>query len=976
MRLMSRRDTFETITKREIPELKTRGRLIRHRETGAEILSLSNDDENKVFGITFRTPPSDSTGVAHILEHAVLCGSRKYPVKEPFVELLKGSLQTFLNAFTYPDKTCYPVASQNVEDFYHLIDVYLDAVFYPRITPHIFQQEGWHYEMERPDGEIIYKGVVFNEMKGAYSSPDNLLAEYAQQSLFPDNSYGFDSGGNPSRIPTLTYDRFKAFHSRYYHPSNARIFLYGDDDPEERLRLLGEYLNDFTGKDIDADIPLQPAFKEPKRLVRPFPAGQEGGGEPKGMMTVNWLLAESSHPEMNFACHILNYILLGMPGSPLRKALIDSGLGEDLAGGGLADELRQMYFSTGLKGIDIARSDKIESIILETMNSLAREGIHPHTVEAALNSIEFNLREINTGSFPRGLVIMLRALNTWLYDDDPFALIAFEKPLNHIKHTLQGDPTYFEKLLDRLFIQNPHRTILILEPDLDLAEKQTASEKARLQSARSRMSDADLEEVIRTAGELRKIQETPDSPEDLAKIPMLKLTDLERENKKIPLIVMDQQAPKILRHDLFTSGIVYLDVGFDLHALPQKYLPYIRLFGRALLEMGTETEDYVTLSQRINRKTGGIFPAFLTSSLRKNHGSTAWMFLRGKAMTAQSQDLLDIIQDVLMTLRLDNRERFRQMVLEAKARQEQQLVPMGHRVVNLRLRAHFTEADWAAEQISGISFLIFLRRLAREIETSWDDVLDALETIRQTLTNRRNMIVNVTLEEAAWDGFKPELDHFFDQLPDASPDQSVTWDPEPIAPFEGMTIPAQVNYVGKGASLYELGYQFHGSAHVIGRFLRNGYLWDRIRVQGGAYGAFCLIDRLSGIMTFLSYRDPNLLKTLDVFDQSADFLRDLHLSEDELNKSIIGAIGEMDKPLLPDAAGHTSMIRYLTRESDESRQRVREEIMGTRLEHFTAFADILNAFRDKGLVKVLGAPTTIEKSMEKNEGWLDVMKIL
>jgi Zn-dependent M16 (insulinase) family peptidase len=337
---------------------------------------------------------------------------------------------------------------------------------------------------------------------------------------------------------------------------------------------------------------------------------------------------------------------------------------------------------------------------------------------------------------------------------------------------------------------------------------------------------------------------------------------------------------------------------------------------------------------------------------------------------------LDIIQDVLLTPRLDNRERFRQMVLEAKARQEQQLVPMGHRVVNLRLRAHFTEADWAAEQIGGVSFLIFLRRLAREIETSWDDVLDALETIRQTLINRRNMIVNVTLEEGAWDGFKPPLDHFLDQLPDASPGQSVTWATESTAPFEGMTIPAQVNYVGKGASLYELGYQFHGSAHVIGRFLRNGYLWDRIRVQGGAYGAFCLIDRLSGIMTFLSYRDPNLLKTLEVFDQSADFLRDLRLIEDELNKSIIGAIGEMDKPLLPDAAGHTSMIRYLTRESDEYRQRVREEIMGTRPEHFTAFADILSAFRDKGLVKVLGAPTTIEKSMENNEGWLDVMKIL
>ncbi len=419
---------FKKVGERRIHELKTEAALFRHVKTGTELLSLSNDDENKVFGITFRTPAGDSTGLPHILEHSVLCGSRKYPVKEPFVELLKGSLQTFLNAMTYPDKTCYPLASQNVQDFYNLIDVYLDAVFYPRLTPMILQQEGWHLELEKAEDPLIYKGIVFNEMKGVYSSPDSLLSEHSQQSLFPDNTYGFDSGGNPKEIPNLTFKKFKAFHKKHYHPSNARIYFYGDDDPEKRLHLVDDYLKDFERLDIDSTIELQQPFERPRELTRSYPAG-EGEGS-KGMVTLNWLLNEGTDGEANLAFHVLEYILLGMPGSPLRKALIDSNLGEDLAGGGLSSELRQMYFSTGLKGIEMKETGKMVHLIQETLFRLAKEGIDPDTVEAALNTIEFSLRENNTGAYPRGLGQMLRALNSWLYDKDPLTLIAFETLLD------------------------------------------------------------------------------------------------------------------------------------------------------------------------------------------------------------------------------------------------------------------------------------------------------------------------------------------------------------------------------------------------------------------------------------------------------------------------------------------------------------------------------------------------------------------
>ncbi|MBW2204198.1 MAG: insulinase family protein, partial [Deltaproteobacteria bacterium] len=819
---MSTDHGFQLLKEQEIKEFKTLAKVYRHSKTGAQLLSLTTDDENKVFGITFRTPPSDSTGVAHILEHSVLCGSRKYPVKEPFVELLKGSLQTFLNAFTYPDKTCYPVASQNLQDFYNLIDVYLDAVFYPRIARSIFQQEGWHFELENTDDPLSYKGVVFNEMKGAYSSPDNLLSEYSLQSLFPDNAYGFDSGGDPKQIPGLTYEQFHSFHKRYYHPSNARIYFYGDDDQDERLRLVNDYLKEFDPIEIDSEMRLQTPFKESKRLLRPFMVGEDADTDPKGMVTLNWMLTETTDVEENFALHILEYILLGMPGSPLRKALIDSGLGEDIAGVGLENELRQSYFSTGLKGIDIKNADRIESLILETLSDLARSGIDPKTREAALNTIEFRLRENNTGNFPRGLSLMLRSLTTWLYDSDPLALLSFEGPLETIKSRVGTENAFFEDMIEQMLLSNPHRTTLILQPDANLRKKEEENEKDLLTKTRSAIRSAmareELEGLVDNTKELKRLQGTPDPPEALASIPMLKLEDLDRQNKIIPLACSEEGGTKILFHDLLTSGITYVDLGFNLRCLPPEYLSYLPLFGRALVEMGTEKEDFVTLTQRISRKTGGLRPQSFTSNVKDSHKSAAWLFLRGKGMSGQIEDLINIVQDVLLTVKLDNRERFRQMVMEEKARVEQNLVSAGHQVVNLRLRAHFSEAHWAAEQMSGISYLFFVRKLALAVDEDWSGVLDVLREMHKILLNRKAMIANITVDQQGWALVELRLKDLFEALPKGPV-------PEPVWPagddplFEGMTIPSQVNYVGKGADLYSLGYRFHGSALVITRYL-------------------------------------------------------------------------------------------------------------------------------------------------------------
>ncbi len=965
---------FELLEKRRIRELNTEAFHYRHIKTGAELLSLVNDDENKVFGISFRTPSLDSTGVAHILEHSVLCGSRKYPVKEPFVELLKGSLKTFLNAFTYPDKTCYPVASQNLQDFYNLVDVYLDAVFHPRLTPSVLKQEGWHYEMDGPDGPLSYKGVVFNEMKGAYSSPERTLGEYSQQCVFPDNAYGVESGGEPAEIPNLTFERFQEFHRKFYHPSNARIFFCGDDDPQQRLRIADEYLREYDFLDVDSEIALQPRFESPKRIVRPYAAGTGGTSGAQGMVTVNWLLPETTDAQANIALHILHFILLGMPGSPLRKALMESGLGEDLSGVGIEGELRQMYFSTGMKGIDPANADRVEALIIETLGRLAKEGIDPLATEAAINTIEFSLRENNAGSTPRGLVLMLRALTTWLYGGDPMVLLAFETQLESMKSCLLNHKSCFEEMIDRFLLQNPHRVTLILEPDTQLGEREAAREREELERVRASKTPEELRSIFDEALELKRKQETPDSPEALATIPSLRVEDLDRKNKQIPLEIKETRDARVLSHDIASNGVIYFDLGLDLHTLAPEHLPYAPLFGRALLEMGTEKEDYVALTQRISRKTGGIRPRTLASSVRDANRAAAWLFLRGKAMSAGAGDLLDILRDVLLTVRLDDKERFRQMVLEEKAGQEQELVPSGHRIVESRLRSHFREADWVGERIGGVSYLFFLRRLAGAIDNDWPSILDTLEAIRRNLVNRKAMLVNVTADSTDLTRLEPLLRAFLDALPARDP-VYVDWVRESMPEFEGLTMPAQVNYVGKGADLYASGYRFHGSSIVIARYLRSSWLWDRVRVQGGAYGAFCNFSRLSGVFTFVSYRDPNLLKTLEVFDQTARFLRDIDLSKAELAKGIIGAIGEIDAYLLPDSKGYNSMLRTIGRDSEEVRQRVRDEVLGTTIGDFKAFADVLENVREKGIVKVLGSESAIADAVSGGLG-LSVTKVL
>lgn len=948
---------FELVRSEDVSEYQAKARLYRHVKTGAELLSVETNDENKVFGITFRTPPSDHTGVAHILEHSVLCGSKKYPTKEPFVELLKGSLQTFLNAFTYPDKTCYPVASQNLQDFYNLIDVYLDAVFYPLLSRSTYEQEGWHYELEAPDKPLIFKGVVFNEMKGVYSSPDSVLVEYAQRSLFPDTTYGLDSGGDPARIPDLTYEQLTGFHKRFYHPSNSRIFFYGDDDPKRRLELLDGWLSAFEQQPPDSSIAIQSAFTEPREVSAGYRTDTEEDG--KSFVVSNWALPSPTDAAAALHAQILNYILIGASSSPLRKALLESGLGDDLAGSGLETHAQQMFFSTGLRGISRENAGKVAPLIRDTLSDLAQNGIDPRTIEAALNTVEFTLRENDTGSFPRGLVLMLRALSSWNYDGDPIAPLRFADVLTALRARIESGERVFEEFIRVWLLDNTHHSVVTLNPDAELGPKQDAEERARLDAARTAMSGADLEAVAKHTAELIAAQGAPDDPEALAKIPRLSVADLPREDKQIPLEKQYINGTRILFHDIFTNGILYLDIGFNLRGLSTDLLPYVPLLGRALLETGTTTEDYVSLNQRIGSRTGGITTRTFSSVIRETDSGTAWLFLRGKAMENQTEDLLSILQDILTGARLDLRSRIKQLALEEKAGLEADLVPSGHRFVGLRVRAGFDEANRAAELMGGVSHLQFLRKLIKDIDADWDSIASTLERILETLLNRRTLLINAAIDADAWKRTGPLIVGFLNEIPARVPKLPV-WDPPAPTGSEGLAIPAAVNYVGKALSLRETGHTITGSDFVISRFLRTAYLWEKVRVQGGAYGGFSQLDHRAGLLSLISYRDPNLENTLAIYDALPDYLLNLKLSKEELDKAIIGAIGDMDQHLLPDAKSYTSLTRYLANDGDDYRQKLRMEILGTTLKDFHRLGEALRGMKERGHVAVLGGAEALE----------------
>ncbi|RZC45631.1 hypothetical protein C5167_038585 [Papaver somniferum] len=956
---------FEVVSEQEIDECKSKAVLYKHKKTGAEIMSVANDDENKVFGIVFRTPPKDSTGIPHILEHSVLCGSRKYPLKEPFVELLKGSLHTFLNAFTYPDRTCYPVASTNSKDFYNLVDVYLDAVFFPKCVEDFqtFQQEGWHYELNDPSEDISFKGVVFNEMKGA---------------MFPDTTYGVDSGGDPQVIPKLTYEEFKDFHRKFYHPSNARIWFYGDDDPTERLRILSEYLDLFESNSAsnESKVQLQSLFSKPVRIVEKYPASEGSDLKKKHMVCLNWLLSEKPLDlETELTLGFLDHLLLGTPGAPLRRILLESGLGEAIVGGGIEDELLQPQFSIGLKGVSDDDIQKVEELVMSTLKKLAEEGFDAEAVEASMNTIEFSMRENNTGSFPRGLSLMLRSIGKWIYDMDPFEPLKYEKPLTALKARIaeEGPKAVFCPLIEKFIINNPHLVTVEMQPDAKKASLDEAAEKEILEKVKAGMTEEDLAELARATQELRLKQETPDPPEALKSVPSLSLKDIPRQPMHIPIEIGEIDGVKVLKHDLFTNDVLYTEIVFDMSSLKQEQLQLVPF--QSLLEMGTKDLDFVQLNQLIGRKTGGISVYPSTSSVRGKVDPCSHIIVRGKAMAGRTEDLFNLVNCILQDVQFTDQQRFKQFVSQSKARMENRLRGSGHGIAAARMDAKLNVAGWISEQMGGLSYLEFLKSLEQRVDEDWAGISSSLEEIRRSLLSKKGCLVNMTADGKNLANSEKFVSKFLNLLP-STPPTGNTWSARLSPGNEAIVIPTQVNYVGKAANIYETGYQLNGSAYVISKHISNTWLWDRVRVSGGAYGGFCNFDTHSGVFSYLSYRDPNLLKTLDVYDGTANFLRELEMDDDTLTKAIIGTIGDVDSYQLPDAKGYTSLQRYLLGITEEERQQRREQILSTSVSDFKEFSNALEAVKDKGVVVAVASAADVSAANEERPNFFEVNNAL
>eukprot|EP01041_Mallomonas_annulata_P007213 gene7214-14710_t len=704
--------SYELIQQGIIREYGANAALYKHKKSGAQVLSVIAPDENKVFGATFRTPPDDSTGIPHILEHSVLCGSRKFPVKEPFVDLMKGSLNTFLNAFTYPDRTCYPVASMNSKDFYNLIHVYLDAVFHPRAIhdPQVLQQEGWHYELEDPSQPLLYKGVVYNEMKGVYSSPESLMGRATQNALFPDNTYSVDSGGDPNVIPSLTFEKFKSFHGQYYHPSNSRLYFYGDDDPTKRLELLDEYLSEFNAIPVTSQIATQPKNLNPQKLTLPFPIGPDQ--PPKHITTVNWLLNEAPlSPVESMALVVLDHLLMGTSASVLRKTLTESGLGESVTGGGLSDELKQYTFGVGMKGVQKENVPKIEALVLSTLSKVVEDGFEEDAIRSSLNSIEFNLREFNTGSFPRGLSLMLGMMSHWIYDREPFEGVRFEEALTALKKDLADGKPVFQNLLKKLIVDNLHRVTVDMTPDQTLEAKNEEEEANRLAIAKAAMTPEQIQDVIETAKILKAAQEREDTPEARASIPTLGLDDIDRAAREIPSTQVEATAggATLLLTPVQSNGILYADIGFDFSDIAVEDLPVLSLLSRMLTESGTATLDEVALSRRIGSDTGGVSVSYQTEvklasgRVSNPNDVITLLIVRGKATVDKLGSLFSIVEDVLLSANLGNQKRAVEILRESKARRESSVVTSGHTFGATRLAAQYSLLGYIGEVMGGVT---------------------------------------------------------------------------------------------------------------------------------------------------------------------------------------------------------------------------------------------------------------------------------
>lgn len=976
---------YEQIRQEELPDIHSRGTLLRHKKSGARILLIENDDENKVFDITFRTTPVDSTGVAHIMEHSVLCGSREFPLKDPFVELVKGSLNTFLNAMTYPDKTTYPVASCNDRDFQNLMHVYLDAVFYPNIyqKEEIFRQEGWHYQLEDRSGPLIYNGVVYNEMKGAFSSADDVLERGIMNSLFPDTTYGCESGGDPADIPDLTYEQFLDFHRKYYHPSNSYIYLYGNMDMDEKLQFLNDrYLSAFDYLEVDSGIGRQEPFEKIRDLTMEYPIAENEDPASHTYLSYNMQVGDIRDTTLGVAFEILDYALLSAPGAPLKQALLDAQIGEDVYGS-YEDGILQPYFSVVAKGSEEEKKEQFVSIIRETLEKIVENGIDKKAVLAGINYQEFRYREADFNSYPKGLMYGLDILSTWLYDEkELFSRVQLLTVFEDLKK--KAEKGYFEQLIDRYLLKNKHGSLVTLVPSRGLAARREADLSEKLEQYLQSLSEEEKDRLIERTRLLEAYQESEEAPENLACIPMLEREDIKKEAE--PLVNEERtiDGSLFLYHDVVTNGIGYVDLLFELKGITREEIPYLGLLKSVLGYVDTEHNTYGELFNEINARTGGLsFGIEVFEDIRDTDAFSAMYGIRGKALYGQLDFLYEMIREVIRTSKLTSTRRLQEIISEVKSRAQSSLQSSGHATAVLRASAYTCPMSAFQDAMSGITYYQFIEKLDKEWDSRKEETVSILEALIRKVLRPENLKLSYTGEResleqierltgklkqelytdpvTAQDGM-PAVEKKAGSVSPSCCDSALTGAPG-TGKNEGFTTSGQVQYVAQTGNFVKHGFAYTGALGILKVALSYDYLWMNLRVKGGAYGCMSGFRR-SGESYFASYRDPHLKRTLEVYRGIPDYIKSFSANERDMTKYIIGTISGRDVPKTPQMKGNTSKVAYFCGITREMIQQDRDQVLNATVEDIRALAPLIASVLEEQNLCVVGSETMLQKDKD------------
>ncbi|MEE1314884.1 MAG: insulinase family protein [Faecalimonas sp.] len=954
---------YELLQQKTLKDLHAEGYLLRHRKSGARVLLLENDDENKVFSIGFRTPPQDSTGLPHILEHSVLCGSKNFPVKDPFVELVKGSLNTFLNAMTYPDKTVYPVASCNDKDFQNLMHVYMDAVLYPNIYEHeeIFKQEGWSYNLESAEDELTYNGVVYNEMKGAFSSPEGVLDRVILNSLFPDTSYANESGGDPEVIPELSYAQFLDFHRKYYHPSNSFIYLYGDMDMAEKLAWLdAEYLSKFDAKDVDSRIALQSPFAKMKELEMQYSISSNEDEQDNTYLSYNKVIGTSLDKELYQAFQILDYALLSAPGAPLKKALVDAGIGKDIMGS-YENGIYQPMFSVIAKNANVEQKEAFVALIESTLSELVKNGMDKKALAAGINYHEFRYREADFGNYPKGLMYGLQMLDSWLYDENqPFLHVEATETFAFLKEQAKGD--YFEQLIQKYLLDNTHGSIVIVKPEKGRTARMEKELAEKLQAKKASLSEAEVQELVEATHALVAYQEAEESPEDAQKIPVLKREDISREIAPIQNEVLELAGTQVIYHEIETNGIGYLDLLFDLSGVSAELLPYVGVLQAVLGIIDTENYEYGELFNEINVHTGGIgtsLELYADATKAKEKEFRATFEVKTKALYEKIPVAFAMTQEILTRSKLDDEKRLKEILAMTKSRLQMRFQSAGHATALTRAASYFSPSSKLKDMTSGIAYYEVVKDLEEHFKERKAELIAKLQMLTKQLFRPDNLMFSYTAKREGLAGLEAQIAELKAGL-FTEPIQEENCILYCEKRNEGFATSSKVQYVARAGSFFDAGKAYTGALQILKVILSYDYLWQNVRVKGGAYGCMSNFSRW-GTGYFVSYRDPNLEKTNAVYEGIVDYLRAFTVSERDMTKYIIGTISNIDQPMTPAAKGDRSMNLHMCHISAEMIQKERAQILDATEKDIRALAEIVEAILQEHALCVIGSEEKIEE---------------